>query len=188
MSTALRCAQNPYIISHAVPFLNWLNTPGPAPRWSQSHRRLILLRSVDWVPPDWEPSTRLPRSRNEDRPEPPLNVVEGCAENRGRTPTPTRDLVDDAYACDRHLLGDRPHERDEFARDGGDGDVRMLAARDEPTESLAQSDLRLPADVLNRFRQSRRCGAGCARRPSRDTDTPTRLRSGRGGRDRSRSS
>ena len=73
------------------------NTPGPAPRWSQSHRRLILLRSVDWVPPDWEPSTRLPRSRDEDRPEPPLNVVEGYAEYRGRTPTPTRDLVNDAY-------------------------------------------------------------------------------------------
>jgi hypothetical protein len=51
---------------------------------------------VDWVPPDWEPSTRLPRSRDEDRPEPPLNVDEGCADNRGRTPTPTRDLVDDA--------------------------------------------------------------------------------------------
>src|SRR3989338_8187387 len=73
------------------------NTPGSAPRWGQSHRRLILLRSVDWVPPDWEPSTRLPRSRDEDRPEPPLNVDEGCAEHRGRTPTPTRDLVDDAY-------------------------------------------------------------------------------------------
>ena len=78
-------------------FVLRLNTPGPAPRWSQSHRRLILLRSVDWVPPDWEPSTRLPRSRDEDRPEPPLNVDEGCAENRSCTPAPTRDLVDDAY-------------------------------------------------------------------------------------------
>ena len=39
----------------------------------------------------------LPRSRDEDRPKPPLNVDEGCAENRGRTPTPTRDWVDDAY-------------------------------------------------------------------------------------------
>ena len=52
---------------------------------------------MDWVPPDWEPSTRLPRSRDEDRPESPLNVDEGCADNRGRTPTPTRDLVDDVY-------------------------------------------------------------------------------------------
>jgi hypothetical protein len=73
----------------------FLKTLGSAPRWGQSHRRLILLRSVGWVPPDWDPSTRLPRSRDEDRPEPPLNVVEGYAENRGRTPTPTRDGVDD---------------------------------------------------------------------------------------------
>ena len=58
---------------------------------------MILLRFVGWVPPDWDPSTRLPRSRDEDQPKPPLNAGEDCAENRGRTPTPTRDLVDDAY-------------------------------------------------------------------------------------------
>jgi hypothetical protein len=55
---------------------------------------LILLRFVGWVPPDWEPSTHLPRSRDEDRPEPPLNVDEGCAANRGRIATPTREVVD----------------------------------------------------------------------------------------------
>src|SRR3990167_4069532 len=94
MSTAPRCRRNVY---RAVALFSWAfvsNTPGSAPRRGQSHRRLILLRSVDWVPPDWEPSTRLPRSRDEDRPEPPLNVDEGCADNRGRTPTPTRALVD----------------------------------------------------------------------------------------------
>src|SRR3990170_1565411 len=93
MSTAPRCGNRRSHISALFSF----DTLGSAPRWSQSHRRLIRLRSVDWVPPDWEPSTRLPRSRDEDRPKPPLNVVEGYAANRGRTPTPTRDSVDDAY-------------------------------------------------------------------------------------------
>ena len=54
---------------------------------------------------------------------------------------------------DRHRLGDRPHERDQFARDRRDGHVRVFAARDEATEALAPSDLGFPADVLNRFRQ-----------------------------------
>ena len=46
------------------------NTPGPAPRWGQYCRRLILLISVDWVPPYCDPSracltlgTRVGRSR-----------------------------------------------------------------------------------------------------------------------------
>src|SRR6266436_1547318 len=91
MSTA------PWFVNGALTYQRsfLFETRGSAPRWGQSHRRSILLRSVGWVPPDWDPSTRLPRSRDEDRPESPLNVVEGYAANRGRTPTPTREELDD---------------------------------------------------------------------------------------------
>src|SRR3970040_768715 len=74
-----------------------MHTSGQRQGGAKSHRRVILLRSVGGVPPDWDPSTRLPRSRHEGRPKPPLNVGEGCAAYRGRTPPPTRDFVDDAY-------------------------------------------------------------------------------------------
>ena len=51
------------------------------------------------------------------------------------------------------LLRDRPHEREEFPRDRGHDHVRMFPAAHEPTKALAQPDLRLPPEVLDRFRQ-----------------------------------
>jgi hypothetical protein len=50
---------------------------------------------------------------------------------------------------DGNLTGNGPHERDELAGDGGDGDVGVLAAMGEVSESLAETNLRLPADVLD---------------------------------------
>ena len=44
---------------------------------------------------------------------------------------------------ERHLLGDRPHESDELAGDGGDGDVGVFAVRDV-TGTLAKAYLGLP--------------------------------------------
>ena len=53
----------------------------------------------------------------------------------------------------RDHLRNRPHERDQFARDRRDRHVRMFATRDESSKALAQPDLRLPPEVLNGFRQ-----------------------------------
>ena len=55
---------------------------------------------------------------------------------------------------DAHLASDRPHEGEQFASDGGDDDVGMLAARAQTPEALAQSHLGLPCDVLNDLRES----------------------------------
>lgn len=54
---------------------------------------------------------------------------------------------------ERHCFGNGPQDCDEFAHDGRHHHVRILATRDEGTKPLAQSDLRLPADVLNQLRQ-----------------------------------
>ena len=129
-----------------------MHTPGSAPRWGQYCRRLILLISLDWVPPYCDPSracltlgTRVGRSR--------LLTSSRVA----RTPWPHPDadprLRMTGLAGHRNLLGNRPHERDQFPRDGGYRDVGMLAARGEATKALAEPHLSLPADVLNRFRQ-----------------------------------
>lgn len=45
------------------------------------------------------------------------------------------------------------HEGDQFARDRGDDDVGMFAARHQPTKPLAEPYLRLPAEILQRLRQ-----------------------------------
>ena len=73
---------------------------------------------------------RLPRSRSEGRPEPPRNALEGCAPPGPRLfPHPAANPERDVKSGrDRDLACDSPHEGGEFAGDGGDGDVRVLAA------------------------------------------------------------
>src|SRR3990170_7132808 len=60
---------------------------------------------------------RLPRSRHEGRREPPLNALEGCA-TPGPRPFPEPAEVEWRLGCEGDLLGDGPHEGDEFAGDG----------------------------------------------------------------------
>ncbi len=83
---------------------------------------------------------------------------------------------------DRHLLGDRPHEGEHLARDGGDDDVGVLAAGDQPAVALAQPHLRLPGDVLGDLRELLDALAGCAPKSSPDSDRPRRLRPARAAR------
>jgi len=46
---------------------------------------------------------------------------------------------------------DSPHEGDEFACDGGDDDVMMLASGGEVSVTPAESHLSFPSDILDRF-------------------------------------
>ena len=95
---------------------------------------------------------RLPRSRLEGRPWSPPNAIEGYAKPGPRLCSKPRVLRMD-LRLDRYLLGDGPHEGKELARDGGDDDVGVLAAARESMEPLAESDLRLPSDVLCELRE-----------------------------------
>src|SRR5213593_692956 len=71
---------------------------------------------------------------------------------RGRAPSPTLPWCETIGSRgDRDLPGDGPHEGGELAGDGGDDDVGMLAAGDEAAEALAEPDLGLPGDVLDRL-------------------------------------
>lgn len=91
---------------------------------------------------------RLPHSRLEGRPEPPLNVIEGyakpgprlCSESGGSF----RRLCFDGY-----LPGNGPHEGDQFPGYRRDGDVGVFAAADESAEALTEPDLGFPSNVLN---------------------------------------
>ena len=93
---------------------------------------------------------RLPHSRHEGRPEPPLNALEGCAKP-GPHLCPIRGIERTTSNVDRHLLGDDPREGNELACHGGDGDVRVFATGRQAPEALAQAQLSFPADVLNGF-------------------------------------
>jgi hypothetical protein len=62
----------------------------------------------------------------------------------------SRSLCGDRLRFD--LLRDRPNEADEFARDWGDDDRRLLAARQHATISGAQPNLRLSCDFTDRDR------------------------------------
>ena len=109
----------------------------------------ILLISVDWVPPYWGPSgagvglgTRVDRSRL-------LTCVEGYATIGGPvSPQPLGVL-----RARRHRAGDGPHESDQLTRNRGHHDVGMLAARNEAAVARTETDLRLPAEVLQGPRQ-----------------------------------
>jgi len=48
-----------------------------------------------------------------------------------------------------YLPGDGPHKGRELAGDGGDGNIGVFATRDETAESLAETHLGLPGDVLD---------------------------------------
>ena len=100
---------------------------------------------------------RLPHSRHEGRCEPPLNVLEGCA-NPGPRLLPeveVSSLSSDSFRSlsgDGHLLSDRPHEREDLPGDGRHDDVWVLAAGGEAPEPFAEPDLRFPGDFLDGLR------------------------------------
>jgi hypothetical protein len=56
-----------------------------------------------------------------------------------------------ALRRDRHLLGDGPHEGDQFPRDRGHRHVGMLPARDESPEAFTEAHLGFPPEVLYRL-------------------------------------
>jgi hypothetical protein len=95
---------------------------------------------------------RLPLSRHEGRPKPPLNAVEGCAKPGPRLFPEDRFIPGslNLVSClPVYLSSDRPHEGGEFAGDSGDDDVGLLASSGQAAESLAEPDLRFPSDVVN---------------------------------------
>jgi hypothetical protein len=86
----------------------------------------ILLVSVE----------RLPRSRREGRPGPPLNVVGVCVKPAPRLNPPR--LRSPTSGSEGHLLDNRPHEGDDLPSDGGDDHVGVLPMGGE----LAKPDAR----------------------------------------------
>ncbi len=86
---------------------------------------------------------RLPRSRSEGRPQPPRNALEGCAAPGPRLFPPPAANPEREFTSgrDRDRAGDGPHEGGELAGDGGDGDIRVLAARGQTAVACAQSHL-----------------------------------------------
>ena len=96
--------------------------PGSEQRRGQYKRRLIVLISVGWLPPYWFPlgaclvlDMRVGRGR--------LITSSRVAPNRGRALTPTLVLHGVTSRVERYLLGDGPHEREEFSGDRGDDHV-----------------------------------------------------------------
>ena len=69
---------------------------------------------------------RLPHSRHEGRPGPPLNAPEGYAKPGPRL-CPISGTERNASTVDGHLLGDGPHEGDELASDGGDSGIAPVS-------------------------------------------------------------
>src|SRR5437867_7839758 len=87
---------------------------------------------------------RLPRSRHEGRPKPPLNAAEGCAKPRPRLFPDPVELSASCSAADWHLPRDSPKEGEDLAGDGRDDDIRVLPACDHAAVPLTESHLGLP--------------------------------------------
>lgn len=131
--------------------LSWL--PRIRERRGQYIRRSIMLISVGWLPPLLCPSGACP-----------LTFVEGpCGLNLSPRVTPLTGAapLSDPWiftaACpsllanlgQRDLLGDGPHEGNQFTRDGRNHQVAMLAPRQQSLAALAQSNLGLPGNRAN---------------------------------------
>src|SRR6266536_5213803 len=123
-----------------------------------------MLIFVGWVPPCLYPSgaclgldTRVCRSLitpTRIAPSPGLRLCRGSVSLRAVaavTDNVTRSRL--RWRGHRLRFADRPHEAHELARDrGGDG-IRVLAAREQPAVSPAQTHLRPPGDVADLFRE-----------------------------------
>jgi len=96
---------------------------------------------------------RLPLSRFEGRPGPPLNVIEGYAKPGPHLCSESGVHFNRLY-LDGHLLGYSPHEGDKFPGDSSDSDIAVLTAANESAEALAEPDLRFPSNVLNDLGES----------------------------------
>src|SRR5919197_4040423 len=121
-------------------------------------RRLIMLISVDWLPPYLRPSgAGLARG------------TRGCcslftpsrvAPHRGRAATDGRSKPSEnrcwtfhgrARWRQRDLLGNGPHKRTQFSRDGDDHLVGIFPSGAQLSVAFAQSYLGLPTDILDRL-------------------------------------
>jgi hypothetical protein len=125
---------------------------------ASKRRRLLLLLSVDWVPPYLRPSgaclalgTRVCFS---------LLTPSRVAPNRGRAATDGRSKPSEnswwtfhgrALWRQRDLLGNGPHKRTQFPRDGDDHLVGIFPSGAQLSVAFAQSYLGLPTDILDRL-------------------------------------
>jgi hypothetical protein len=122
-------------------------------------RRLITLISVGWVPPDLHPSgaclalgTRVSCSLLT---RPRMTPHRGCASVDGRLKPYGARLRNHKYAalgCHRYLLGNGPHEGDQFPCNSHHDLICVFAACAQLPVPFTQSHLRLPTGVLKRLR------------------------------------
>ena len=143
-----------FIFSLSSPCILFIGRAG-----ASTTRRLITLLSVGWLPPYVHPSgaclilgTRIPfglftLSR--------VTPHRGCVSSDGCENLVALWLHQQPSLCLRchsNLLSNGPHKGTQFPGNGYHHLVRVFASGDQASIAFAQSDLRLPADVLDGFR------------------------------------
>jgi hypothetical protein len=123
-------------------------------------RRLILLLSVDWVPPDVRPSgaglDRGTRVCFRLFTPPRVTPHRGCAAADERSHVRAHKCRAGnglSLSRQRYLPGDGPHEGDPFPSHGHPHLIGVFAAGASLAVALAQPHLCLPTDILERRRE-----------------------------------
>jgi hypothetical protein len=128
-------------------------------------RRLILLLSVDWLPPYLLPSgacltlgSRIlykPHNAAEGYTKPGLRLFQCTLENLSelhRFQGCVSSKVVWVLHGNGHLLGNSPQEASQFAGNGNRDHIGMFASCDEASVAFTEPHLRFPTDVLDDVR------------------------------------